>query len=290
MESQRLLLITSAILAMVCIGLGLQLYQTNQIVSAVEAENTTISLERDQVLFDLEKLNFSYDTLSTENVLMLAQIADQKNDIDRLVQKVRNGNWSLSRAKKEAESLRGIMKGYVGTIDSLNQLNLALIDENGQMRARVEEVQERNANLVERQENMEEMITAGQALQAAEAAAAGIRILTNGRQRPTSRASRLSMLRVCFTLLENRIASAGPKTLHLQVRNESGQILLGEQSEGANALGNPVSATREVDYNNERIEACIFFIPASDAIPAGIYTISILEENEVIGQTQLVLT
>jgi hypothetical protein len=78
MESQRLLLITSAILAMVCIGLGLQLYQTNQIVSAVEAENTTISLERDQVLFDLEKLNFSYDTLSTENVLMLAQIADQK--------------------------------------------------------------------------------------------------------------------------------------------------------------------------------------------------------------------
>ena len=198
MDAQRILIITSALLAMVCIGPGLQLYQTNQTVVAVQADNTAISFERDQVLFDLEKLSFSYDTLSTENALMLAQIADQKNDIGRLVQQVKNGNWSLARAKQEAETLRGIMKGYVATIDSLNQLNLALIDENDQMRARVEEVQERNASLVERQENMEEMITAGQTLQAAEASAEGIRILSNGRQRPTTRASRLSMVRVCF--------------------------------------------------------------------------------------------
>jgi chromosome segregation ATPase len=290
MDSQRPLIITSAILAMVCLGLSLQLYQTNRTVEEVQADNTAISLERDQVLFDLEKLSFSYDTLSTENALMLAQIADQKNDIDRLVQQVKNGNWSLARSKKEAETLRGIMKGYVATIDSLNQLNLALIDENDQMRARVEEVQERNANLVERQENMEEMITAGQALQAAEVSAEGIRVLSNGRQRPTTRASRLSMVRVCFTLLENRIASAGTKRLHLQVTNESGQILMGEQSDKANSLGNPVSASREIDYNNERIDACIFFIPASMEVPTGIYTIRILEENEIIGQTQLVLS
>ncbi len=290
MATQRILIIISALLAMVCIGLGLQLYQTNQTVVEVQADNTAISLERDQVLFDLEKLSFSYDTLSTENALMLAQIADQKNDIGRLVQQVKNGNWSLARAKQEAETLRGIMKGYVATIDSLNQLNLALIDENDQMRARVEEVQERNANLVERQENMEEMLTAGETLQAAEASAEGLRILSNGRQRPTTRASRLNMVRVCFTLLENRIASAGSKTLHLQVSNDAGQILMGEQSANANALGNPVSATRELDYNNERIEACIFFIPSTESVPAGIYTINILEGNEVIGSTQLVLS
>ena len=99
MESQRILIITSAVLTMVCIGLGLQLYQTNQTVTEVQADNTAISLERDQVLFDLEKMSFSYDTLSTENALMLAQMADQKNDIDRLVQQVKNGNWSLARAK-----------------------------------------------------------------------------------------------------------------------------------------------------------------------------------------------
>ena len=288
MDSQRILIAISAVLAFICLFLGLQLYQKSETIETIEGENATLTLQRDQVLFDLEKLRFSYDTLSTENALMLAEIADQRGQIDRLVTRVKNGNWELGKVKKEAETLRSIMKGYVATIDSLNQLNLALIDENDQMRARVEAIQERNANLVERQQNMEEMIVAGQTLQAAEAAATGIRVLSNGRQRETSRASRTSMVKVCFTLLANRIAEAGTKTLHLQVVNEAGEVLAGEQTADVNASGTPVSATREVDYNNERVEVCIFYIPPS-ALPAGAYVVALLEGGEAIGSAQLVL-
>ena len=288
MDSQRILIAVSAVLAFICLFLGLQLYQKSETIETIEGDNATLTLERDQVLFDLEKLRFSYDTLSTENALMLAEIADQRGQIDRLMTRVKNGNWELGKVKKEAETLRSIMKGYVATIDSLNQLNLALIDENDQMRARVEAIQERNANLVERQQNMEEMIVAGQTLQAAEASATGIRVLSNGRQRETSRASRTSMVKVCFTLLENRITEAGTKTLHLQVLNEAGEVLAGEQTTGVNASGAPVSATREVDYNNERVEACIFYIPP-DALPTGAYVVTLLEGNEAIGSAQLVL-
>ena len=288
MDSQRILIAISAVLAFICLFLGLQLYQKSETIETIEGDNATLTLERDQVLFDLEKLRFSYDTLSTENALMLAEIADQRGQIDRLVTRVKNGNWELGKIKKEAETLRSIMKGYVATIDSLNQLNLALIDQNDLMRARVEAIQERNANLVERQQNMEEMIVAGQTLQAAEASATGIRVLSNGRQRETSRASRTSMVKVCFTLLANRIAEAGTKTLHLQVVNEAGEILAGEQTDDVNASGTPVSATREVDYNNERVEACIFYIPPS-ALPAGVYVVALLEGGEAIGSAQLVL-
>ena len=49
------------------------------------------------------------------------------------------------------------MKGYIGTIDSLNQLNVALLDENGH-ESQMEAVSQENADLVERQENMEEML------------------------------------------------------------------------------------------------------------------------------------
>lgn len=288
MDSRRILIIVSAVLAFLCLFLGLQLYQKSETIEAVETDNASLTLERDQVLFDLEKLRFSYDTLSTENALMLAEIADQRTQIDKLVTRVKNGNWELGKVKKEAETLRSIMKGYVATIDSLNQLNMALIDENDQMRARVEAIQERNANLVERQQNMEEMIVAGQTLQAAEAFAEGIRVLTNGRQRPTSRASRTDMIKVCFTLLENRIAEAGPKTLHLQLVNATGQVLLGEQSEAVNSNGTAISATRTIDYNNERVEACIFYIPLSP-LAEGVYSIQILEGNEAIGSVELVL-
>ena len=288
MDSQRILIITSAALALACAVLGYQLYERTGDVERSESDLVALSLEKDHVLFDLEKLRFSYDTLNTENALIIAEIADQRAQIDGLVQQVRNGNWSLSRAKKEAETLRTIMKGYVATIDSLNQLNLALIDENDQMRARVEEVQERNANLVIRQQNMEVIISTGQTLQASESSASGIRLLSNGKQRESNRAAREDMVRVCFTLLENKIASPGNKTLHLQVTTENGEILLGSQTESTSEDQIPISATRQLDYANERLEACVFFMPI-EPLSEGIYAISILEGSVKIGEAQLVL-
>ena len=111
MDSQRILIITSAALALACAVLGYQLYERTADVERGESDLVALSLEKDHVLFDLEKLRFSYDTLNTENALIIAEIADQRAQIDGLVQQVRNGNWSLSRAKKEAETLRTIMKG-----------------------------------------------------------------------------------------------------------------------------------------------------------------------------------
>lgn len=288
MDSQRILIITSAALALACAVLGYQLYERTADVERGESDLVALSLEKDHVLFDLEKLRFSYDTLNTENALIIAEIADQRAQIDGLVQQVRNGNWSLSRAKKEAETLRKIMKGYVATIDSLNQLNLALIDENDQMRARVEEVQERNASLVIRQQNMEDIISTGQTLQASESSASGIRLLSNGKQRESNRAARADMVRVCFTLLENKIAPPGNKTLHLQVTTESGEILLGSQTESTSDDQIRISATRQLEYANERLEACVFFMPI-EPLSEGIYAISILEGSVKIGEAQLVL-
>jgi hypothetical protein len=288
MDSKRILIITSAALALACAVLGYQLYERNGDVERGQSDLVAVSLEKEHVLFDLEKLRFSYDTLNTENALIIAEIADQRAQIDGLVQQVRNGNWSLSRAKKEAETLRTIMKGYVATIDSLNQLNLALIDENDQMRARVEEVQERNANLVVRQQNMEDIISTGQTLQAAESSASGIRLLSNGKQRESNRAARADMIRVCFTLLENKIATPGNKTLHLQVITEGGAILSGSQTESTSDSQVAISATRQLDYANERLEACVFFMPI-EPLSEGIYAISILEGSVKIGEAQLVL-
>ena len=75
-------------------------------------------------------MRFSYDTLQTENSMMIAEIAAQRDRIDDLITQVKNGNWALSKAKKESETLRSIMKGYIATIDSVNQLNIALTEEN----------------------------------------------------------------------------------------------------------------------------------------------------------------
>ena len=54
MDSQRILIAISAVLAFICLFLGLQLYQKSETIETIEGDNATLTLERDQVLFDLE--------------------------------------------------------------------------------------------------------------------------------------------------------------------------------------------------------------------------------------------
>ena len=272
-------LIAISVLAVICLFLGAKLYVSNQAYDRLNGEYGDLELSKEQVVFDLEKMRFSYDTLQTENTMMVAEIAAQRDKIDGLITKVKNGNWALAKAKKESETLRTIMKGYIATIDSINQLNIALTEENFAMKERVEEVQDRNAKLERRQENMEEIIAAGKVLQCSDVSAVGVRLLSSGRQRETSRADRADMIKVCFTLLENAIADSGDKNLFLNIMGPDSTILSAE-------AGVNFSASRTIDYSNDRLDACIFYTADEAALlSSGIYTIEVLEETAVIGST-----
>lgn len=283
--SQKTWLVVVATLLLTVAYLGYQLSDRNGAVRMLTGDNAELTLEKDQLILDLEKMRFSYDTLETENTMMLAELAAQQERIDGLLTKVKNGYWEVSRLKKEAETLRSIMKGYIATIDSLNQMNLALLDENLAMKEEMEAVSQENAELVERQENMEEMLEAGQTLQVAELLPTGVRVLSSGRQRDTDRADRSDMLRVCFTILENRIAPVGDKVLRLRITDDAGNVLPDEEG------GTEFSATRTVDYARERLDACIFYSSPdeAEALRAGTYLVEVLEGPTVIGTTDLVL-
>ena len=280
--SSKQSLIAIVVLAVICLFLGIQLFVGGEKFKDLSGDYSRLEMDKEQVVFDLEKLRFSYDTLNIENSMMLAEISAQRDKIDGLITIVKNGNWELGKAKKEAATLRVIMKGYIVTIDSINQLNQALTEENTAMRDRVKEVQVINEKLEERQENMEEIIEVGRVLQCTEINVVGIRVTQTGRQRETARADRVEMIKVCFTLLENKIAEPGNKVINLRVTDLEGNVLLPNNDGG-------YSATRNIDYSNDRLDACVFYSVdiETNALISGEYTIEILEQEAVIGSSIL---
>lgn len=280
--SSKQSLIAIVVLAVICLFLGIQLFVGGEKFKDLSGDYSRLEMGKEQVVFDLEKLRFSYDTLNIENSMMLAEISAQRDKIDGLITSVKNGNWELGKAKKEAATLRVIMKGYIVTIDSINQLNQALTVENTAMRDRVKEVQVINEKLEERQENMEEIIEVGRVLQCTEINVMGIRVTQTGRQRETARADRVEMIKVCFTLLENKIAEPGNKILNLRVTDLEGNVLLSNNDGG-------YSATRNIDYSNDRLDACVFYSVdiETNALSSGEYTIEILEQEVLIGSSVL---
>jgi nitrogen fixation-related uncharacterized protein len=282
-------LIAIVVLAVVCIFLGAQLFLGNKNYddlknkhSQLEDDKDQVVNDKDQVVFDLEKMRFSYDTLQTENSMIIAEIAAQRDRVDELLTKVKNGNWALGRAKEEAETLRTIMKGYIATIDSVNQLNNALTVENMAMKDMVEEVQGRNSLLEERQENMADIIEAGRVLQCAEIEVIGVRITASGRQRETARADKIDMIKVSFTLLANRISEPGSKLLHLRITGPNEQVLLSGDDYG-------YSVSRTIDYANEELGVVFFYTNEGEGsgLEPGTYLVEILEEDVVIGSSTI---
>jgi chromosome segregation ATPase len=58
-------------------------------------EYEKLDTERQELAMELEELNLSYDTLSTDNEAMKLEIAGQKEEIEKLLVKVKNGNYEV---------------------------------------------------------------------------------------------------------------------------------------------------------------------------------------------------
>jgi len=285
------LLVLIALLLLITAFLGYKVYQGGQQHDVDQEQISQVSTERDQIELELQKMAFSYDTLKTENSFMMAEMAAQRTQIEDLLGKVKDKNWSISKLKKETGTLRDIMKGYVVTIDSLNQLNIALIAKNDSLTSTVAAVQGKNVELEQRQSNMENMIQAGQILQAASIQTNAIRLSNGGKQNETTRARKADMLKSCFTVMENRIAKPGNKNLYVRILAPNGQVL--PTKDGALQYdfaggADYYSVSRDIDYNNGQMDVCVFYNVEGE-LESGDYTIFIYEGPNQIGTSSLAL-
>ena len=78
------------------------------------------------------QLQKDYGNLQTNDKALQAEIDAKKAEITQLLEdaeKHKGDAYIISKLRKETESLRQIMRGYVRTIDSLGTLNKTLIVE-----------------------------------------------------------------------------------------------------------------------------------------------------------------
>ena len=89
-----------------------------------------IIIERDNVKNDLLALKTDFESLKTNNTSMQKDIEEKKARIEELIkeaEKHKGDAYIIAKLRKETETLRDIMRGYVHTIDSLNTLNQTLV-------------------------------------------------------------------------------------------------------------------------------------------------------------------
>ena len=244
---------------------------------------------------DFQNMLANYDELMKKDRTQTDSIMVQKERIQGLIDEL-NSNKKLSasqlvKLRKENETLRNIMKGYVMQIDSLNTLNLQLTSDLTATTNELSVTSTERDQFKEEAQIKSEQVRKGSKLQAYNISSTGLRMKLNNTTEETNKARSTVQIRSTFTISENPITPAGNKTVYMQIIDPSGRTL---QNRSSNTVSTdagtiPYSDKKDVDYRNEQVDMAIYY-DLKGAEPAkGNYRVKIYCDGQLIGNDSFTL-
>ncbi|TXC78981.1 coiled-coil domain-containing protein [Luteibaculum oceani] len=286
---EKLYLGIIAFLVIACGALSWMMFENRSTIEQINLYNENLAQDKNALNDELNEMLAQYNELETDNTELQEEIITQKEKIEELQDEIakNKGNIALIRKyKREVTTLRTIMKGYVVTIDSLNTLNKTLITENTNIKQQLSSTQQEYNRLNSTAQELKGKVKKASILQTFNVLFEGIRLRNSGKQSETGRARRIEILKVCFTLGENITTAPGKKKIYIAVENSEGQVILPKQN-GQDPDAPPVyTEMREVEYENEQMDVCIYANLNGEELPEGDYLVKIFEAGEQIGSAR----
>ena len=193
-----------------------------------------------------------------------------------------NSSAEILRLKKELATVRAVLRDYIRQVDSLQQLNQALIGERDQALAQAARTQVENTNIQERNTKLNEKVAI-----AAQLNATGVNISPLKKNGKTARKSKdIVRFAVTFTITRNVTASAGNRTVYVRLLKPSQQVAgqVGNFQYENRSIG--YSAAKTVEYNGQETHVTVY-VPISEYLSAGNYSAYIFADGQMIGSGSL---
>lgn len=253
-----------------------------------------IIVERDNVQGELLQLQKDYNNLETNDKALQAEIDAKKAEIEQLLkdaEKHKGDAYIISKLRKETESLRQIMRGYVRTIDSLGTLNKTLIVEKDNVLKELTTEKGKTTSLNKEKEVLNATIQKGSLLSCFNIVAKGVKFKSGGKKESeTSKASRVQKIKVSFSLGENKIAKAGEKNVFIRIVTPDGKEMAKNYDDNYKFSFDKSSGyfagKQALNYANKEISGVAYCEGQGELVP-GNYIIEVSCDGAIIGATNL---
>lgn len=279
------------LLAVVIIGLSCWLISLkgdlNSLESEKEQQRADFQTEVDSLLKVHNELKANYGELST-------QLAEKDSIIQAdavEIKKLLDSQWDYNRIKRKVTELQAISQNYVHQLDSLYVVNQELVAENERIREEVQEERKQNRNLQRQKEELTNKVNLATVLRIYNLSADAVRFKGGSHETETDKAGRTERIRVMFTIGQNDLVDAGPKTFYLRIADPTKQIITkGMGDEYAFTYqGELLQYTEKVtvNYENKEKDVRAYYIkPSGKNMQPGYYFVDIYDDNDnLIGQT-----
>jgi len=243
---------------------------------------------------DFKEMLKTYDALILKDKSKADSLNKQKEEIALLLEKVERGNMNgrqLFAARKEIETMKRIMRGYIVQIDSLNTLNYRLTSDLETTNTKLTQTQGERDQYKTEAETSAEQVKKGSKLQAYNFSSSGLKMKLNNTTEESNKAKSVVQIKSAFTISENPITPAGSKTVYLQVITPEGKTL---QSSSGNIISTdsgsiPYSDKKDIDYQNQRIDMAIYYRLNGEELTKGNYKVKIYCQGQLIGSDSFTL-
>ncbi|MGB0932798.1 MAG: hypothetical protein ACPGU5_00855 [Lishizhenia sp.] len=245
---------------------------------------------------DFQEMLATYDALIEKDATKADSLNAQKAKISQLLEELndtkKRSYRQINKLKTENEALRGIMKGYLYQIDSLNTLNFNLTTRLDETSNQLSVTQQERDELAETAARTQALVAAGAKLSAYNFNCFAYRFKVGGGDiDETNRARRADGFKAEFTVSANKIAEAGNKMIYIQVIDPNGNVIYTRSNNTTSADGKTIlySDKREINYQKQAIDVAIVFNLQGKEIDKGNYTIKVYADGTLIGKDSITL-
>jgi len=279
--------VLTIVLALAVVGAIFMWLNTKSELSGLLAEKES---QRVELQANLDKLMTKHSQLKAENTELAGTLTEKDSIIQAKATEIENAlkyKWSYFKIKKQFDELQIVTDGYIKQIDELKIANKQLTDENTLVKGQYAAEQEKTSTLTEIKNALTDQVDKASIVKTFAVTATGARVKSGGKERITDKIRRLNKIKVCFTLVENAIAKAGPRDVYIRIAGPDNKILAKGMGDDFafdyNGDKLQYSIMTTVDYKNEAITLCGYWDKGDQKLAAGAYKVDVYEGGNIIG-------
>ncbi len=244
---------------------------------------------------DFQNMLNQYDALKVKDSVQAKNVEEQKQKIKGLLSQLESGKKLTARQlyslRKENETLRSIMKGYVKQIDSLNTMNVKLSSDLDTKTQELTSTASERDQYKQQAEESTELVKKGSRLQALGFNSGALRMKLNNTTEPTTKSKSAIQLKSSFTISANPLTRAGLKKLYMQITSPDGVILQSRENNIVVMDGSTIafSDRKEIEYTNNNVDVSIYYDLKENEAIKGNYKVKIYCDGQVIGADSFTL-
>lgn len=229
------------------------------------------------------------------------ELTSKKAKIDALLSQIsglKAGDASKAKLLAEAQALMTQLDEdkvrLQASVDSLMTVNKLLYQERDSITGELTNTIQKKQQVDDENKKMKDRIDKASILSTANIVSTPIRMTKKGKEDEVKKAKDAEKLRVCFDLLQNKIAPSGETEVAVRIISPDGSTIqlqnLGSGTLKDALTGNDIPYTYTImpDYQNETKTVCSYWAQTFK-FSAGTYSVEVYEKGFLIGQSTFMM-